>query len=91
MTEADVARVQRRRTLPTVVTQRIQRLLQDRFLARMLAGEGTGTPWRLTVLDRLPPLRVLPAYFVGIGVRPEHVRPAGSAGRAPAAPHPEPG
>ena len=73
LTEADLARVQRRRTLPTVVTQRIQRVLQDRFLARLLAGEGAGTPWPLVVLDRVPPLRVLPAYFVGVGIRPEHV------------------
>ena len=33
-----------------------------------------GMPWPLKLLNRFPALRKLPAYAVGIGVRPEHVR-----------------
>lgn len=77
LTRGHLARVQRRRTLPTVLTQRVQRFLQDNFLAPVLAGRsGGGTPLPLRVLDRVPILQGIPAYLVGIGVRPEHVRPA---------------
>ena len=30
-------------------------------------------PWALKLLARFPVLRRLPAYVVGVGVRPEHV------------------
>jgi len=81
LTEQDLARVQRRRTPPTVVTQRVQRLLQDRALAPVLTGgSGDGTPFPLKVLDKLPLLQALLAYLVGIGVRPEHVRTPTPAG-----------
>ena len=75
LTEDHLAAVQRRRRLPTVVTQRGQRFIQDRFLAPLMAGRGGGgTPLPLKVLDRVPLLQAIPAYLVGIGVRPEHVR-----------------
>ena len=76
LTERDLARVQRRRMLPTVLTQRAQRTIQERFLAPLLAGRsGGGTPLPLRALDRVPALRGVTAYMIGIGVRPEHVRP----------------
>jgi hypothetical protein len=38
-------------------------------------GEHTLTvPWPLKVLDEVPWLRRWPAQFLGLGVRPEHVR-----------------
>ena len=75
LTERDLARVQRRRTLPTVLTQRGQRTIQDRFLARLLTGESAGgTPLALRLLDRFPALQGVTAYLIGIGIRPEHVR-----------------
>ncbi len=77
LTEADLAAVQRRRTLPTVITQAAQRAIQSGVLGRVLAGRAEiKTPTVLKVLDRVPALRVVPAYLVGIGVRPEHL-PAG--------------
>ncbi|HEU4348234.1 MAG TPA: FAD-dependent oxidoreductase [Actinoplanes sp.] len=75
LTERDLARVQRRRMLPTVLTQWAQRTIQDRFLRPLLAGRSTGrAPLPLRLLDRFPALQRLTAYAVGIGVRPEHVR-----------------
>ena len=75
LTERDLARVQRRRMVPTVVTQRGQRLIQDRFLQPLLAGESAGgAPLPLRLIDRYPALQGVTAYLVGIGVRPEHVR-----------------
>ncbi|MCV2489350.1 FAD-dependent oxidoreductase [Geodermatophilus sp. YIM 151500] len=73
-----LARVQRRRTVPTVVTQAVQRLIQQRFLARVLAGdEPIGTPGLLKVLQRRPALQGVPARVIGLGVLPEHVPPGG--------------
>jgi 2-polyprenyl-6-methoxyphenol hydroxylase-like FAD-dependent oxidoreductase len=72
-----LARVRRRRLLPTMVTQSVQRLIQTRVLSRILAGdEPIGTPRVLRLLDRHPVLQGLPARAVGIGLLPEHA-PAG--------------
>jgi 2-polyprenyl-6-methoxyphenol hydroxylase-like FAD-dependent oxidoreductase len=73
-TEA-LAQVQRRRELPTRVTQRLQLLIQDRVIGRVLAStEPVSLPWPLRLLRRYPVLRRVPARLIGIGVRPEHVR-----------------
>ena len=71
--EGDLARVQRRRHLPTRLTQRFQILVQNRVIAQVLRG-GTGSPpMILRLLARVPLLRRLPARLVGMGIRPEHV------------------
>ena len=69
-------RVERRRKWPTRVTQEVQRLMQDRVIAPLLADEVpmTHPPLPALLLDRLPLLRRLPARMIGLGVRPEHVR-----------------
>jgi 2-polyprenyl-6-methoxyphenol hydroxylase-like FAD-dependent oxidoreductase len=70
----DLRRVQRRREFPTRATQRVQLFIQDFVLAPVLAGRGfTKLPLPLRLLNRFPILRRLPARFVGMGVRPEHV------------------
>jgi 2-polyprenyl-6-methoxyphenol hydroxylase-like FAD-dependent oxidoreductase len=78
-----LARVQRRRALPAVLTQRVQRTLQDGFLSSLLA-EREDAPLRpprpLLLLQRVPALQAIPAWFVGRGFRPEHAGPA--AGQA---------
>jgi 2-polyprenyl-6-methoxyphenol hydroxylase-like FAD-dependent oxidoreductase len=67
--------VQRRRALPTRVTQRLQVLVQDRVISPVLATSGQlGVPFALRLLNRFPALRRLPARLVGMGIRPEHVR-----------------
>jgi 2-polyprenyl-6-methoxyphenol hydroxylase-like FAD-dependent oxidoreductase len=78
-----LARVRRRRLLPTVVTQLLQRQIQTRLLSRILAGDRPiDTPRILRLLDRHPLLQGLPARAIGIGVLPEHAPPALSAGVA---------
>jgi 2-polyprenyl-6-methoxyphenol hydroxylase-like FAD-dependent oxidoreductase len=76
LTEADLARVQRRRQWPTRVTQRLQVLIQNRVISRVLAREGgrIAPPWAVRALFRLPAFRRIPARIVGLGIRPEHVR-----------------
>ncbi|SFO74176.1 2-polyprenyl-6-methoxyphenol hydroxylase [Geodermatophilus dictyosporus] len=72
-----LARVHRRRVLPTVLTQRVQRAIQQRFVDRLLAGDRpVATPAVLRLLQRWPVLQGLPARVIGLGVLPEHVRPA---------------
>lgn len=71
--------VQERRLFPTKLTQRVQIAVQDRVLKPVLAAAGRDAapmapPWPLKLMDRFPILRTIPAYAVGIGARPEHVR-----------------
>lgn len=72
---ADLRLVQDRRAWPTQMTQRMQRLLQDRVIKAVLAGEGPLVPpWPLRLIARFPILRRIPARLIGMGFRPEHVR-----------------
>jgi 2-polyprenyl-6-methoxyphenol hydroxylase-like FAD-dependent oxidoreductase len=72
--EDDLARVQRRREFPTRVTQRLQVIVQNNVIDRLLAaGESLSAPWLLRLFSSFAPLRAIPAWLVGKGVRPEHV------------------
>jgi 2-polyprenyl-6-methoxyphenol hydroxylase-like FAD-dependent oxidoreductase len=75
-----LARVQARRLLPARVTQWVQVAVQDRLLTPVLRSGGRarpfGVPWPLRLMQRLPILQGLPAYAVGVGMRPERVAPA---------------
>ena len=67
-------RVQRRREWPVRVVQRMQITMQDRLIAPILASDKpVRMPWVLRLLGRFPLLRRVPAWFIGVGVRPEHV------------------
>jgi 2-polyprenyl-6-methoxyphenol hydroxylase-like FAD-dependent oxidoreductase len=73
--EPALARLQRRRTLPVRVTQRLQVLVQNRVIRRVLGREqALRPPLALRLLARFPRLRRLPARLIGLGIRPEHVR-----------------
>ncbi len=74
LTTRDLARVQRRRSLPTIVAQRSQRGEHDLLLRPALAGtlDERRLPMPLRALRRIPALRGLTAYLGGIGLRPEH-------------------
>jgi 2-polyprenyl-6-methoxyphenol hydroxylase-like FAD-dependent oxidoreductase len=80
-----LGRVRRRRLLPTVVTQLVQRQIQTRVLSRILAGDRPiGTPRVVRFLHRHPVVQGLPARAIGLGVLPEHVsRPAAAGGGRP--------
>jgi len=72
VSDRDLAAIRRRRVFPTAVTQTVQRVLQKVLLGRLLRGDDPTPPAALLgLVDRLPWLSVLPAYFIGVGVRPE--------------------
>ena len=72
VTDRDLAAVRRRRLFPTAVTQGVQRMLQRALLGPLLRGADPTPPEALLrVVERLPWLSVLPAYFIGVGIRPE--------------------
>jgi 2-polyprenyl-6-methoxyphenol hydroxylase-like FAD-dependent oxidoreductase len=74
-TEADLAKVQARRAWPTEMTQRVQLLVQNRVISRVLDSKGRlSPPSALRLLARFPFLRRIPGRMIGLGVRPEHVR-----------------
>jgi 2-polyprenyl-6-methoxyphenol hydroxylase-like FAD-dependent oxidoreductase len=74
VTEDDLANVQRRREFPTRMTQRMQLLIQNRVIGRVLATKGrVAVPWVIKLLIHFPVLRRIPAYVVGTGFRPERV------------------
>jgi 2-polyprenyl-6-methoxyphenol hydroxylase-like FAD-dependent oxidoreductase len=67
--------VQRRRELPTRLTQRFQVMVQTRIIRPVLGGAATSSlPLPLRLLRDWPFLRRIPARLVGLGFRPEHVR-----------------
>ena len=80
----DLKRVQRRREFPTRMTQNFQMAIQDNVMTRMLATkENPKPPLPVRLLNRFPILRGLPARFIGLGIRPEHVQsPAAAEPRA---------
>jgi 2-polyprenyl-6-methoxyphenol hydroxylase-like FAD-dependent oxidoreductase len=76
----DLRRVQRRRDFPTRATQRLQLIIQNRVISRVLGGGARiKVPFVLRLLDLWPFLRRIPARLLGLGFRPEHVRSAARA------------
>jgi 2-polyprenyl-6-methoxyphenol hydroxylase-like FAD-dependent oxidoreductase len=71
----DLNLIQRRREWPVRVTQGFQILVQNRVLAPGLKSTIVPSPpFILRLLNRWKWLRQFPARFLGVGVRPEHVR-----------------
>jgi 2-polyprenyl-6-methoxyphenol hydroxylase-like FAD-dependent oxidoreductase len=88
-----LARVQRRRMLPTRIFQAMQRTAQNRLIDRVILKNVpiTGPPRILRLLQRFPSLQRLPAFMIGMGIRPEHVRsPDAGLRRAATPPSPAP-
>ncbi|MBC5824755.1 MAG: FAD-dependent oxidoreductase [Candidatus Eremiobacteraeota bacterium] len=83
-TLAQLRKVQRRREPPTRLTQSLQVFIQNRVITGIFRStKPLGLPLPLRLLNRWPILRSIPAYAVGIGFRPEHVRtPESQGGRA---------
>jgi 2-polyprenyl-6-methoxyphenol hydroxylase-like FAD-dependent oxidoreductase len=72
--EAALAAVQKRRELPTRVTQAIQ-IFAHRGLARVFETRGPiQAPWQVKMASRIPGIHRALGYAVGIGMRPEQVR-----------------
>jgi 2-polyprenyl-6-methoxyphenol hydroxylase-like FAD-dependent oxidoreductase len=80
LTIDDLTDVQRRRELPTMLTQRLQVFIQNRVIGRVLGSRGKiKPPWTLDLLRRFPFLRRIPARIIGIGFRPEHIKTSAAA------------
>jgi 2-polyprenyl-6-methoxyphenol hydroxylase-like FAD-dependent oxidoreductase len=71
VTDRDLAAIRRRRAFPTAVTQAVQRVLQIALRPVFRGSDPTPPRLLLAVMRRLPWLSAVPAYFIGVGVRPE--------------------
>jgi 2-polyprenyl-6-methoxyphenol hydroxylase-like FAD-dependent oxidoreductase len=75
LTDRDLEAVQKRRELPTRVTQKVQVLIQNNVIGRVLASDhALSVPWPIKLLQVWPALRRIPARAIGMGFRPEHIR-----------------
>jgi len=73
LTNKHLAAVRRRRLLPTVFTQTMQRVLHRGLLGSVLHGREVTPPAAMVkLLERLPQLTAVPAYIVGVGLLPQH-------------------
>ena len=67
--------MQRRRTLPTRLTQALQVAIQERVIDPVLKSDAPLTaPWPVRLFNKVPLLPRIPARLIGMGFRPEHVR-----------------
>ncbi|MEU8104933.1 FAD-dependent oxidoreductase [Nonomuraea muscovyensis] len=88
VTSADLARVRRRRLLPTMLVQAIQRVMHRTLVRPTIEGRRGGPPRAAAVLtQRVPGIRSVTAYLIGIGFLPEQApgfarRPGRAAVRA---------
>ncbi|WP_336712262.1 FAD-dependent oxidoreductase [Arthrobacter sp. USHLN218] len=72
----ELARVQRRRQLPTVLVQEAQRRLHKILFSAKRGDSPAGVPRLLVFAARhLPPLRAVPARMIAFGPLPEHAPP----------------
>jgi 2-polyprenyl-6-methoxyphenol hydroxylase-like FAD-dependent oxidoreductase len=76
VTTETLRRIQRRRWLPTVITQTFQRIAHRFVVASRVdadaATEPTSPPSVMKLLQRFPVLQGIPAAFIAIGALPEH-------------------
>jgi 2-polyprenyl-6-methoxyphenol hydroxylase-like FAD-dependent oxidoreductase len=73
--DAHLEAVERRRTLPTRLTQALQIFMQDRVINPALGTDKPmSAPWLLRLFNHVSLLPRIPARIVGMGFRPEHVR-----------------
>ena len=75
LSDANLQAVQRRRSLPTRLTQGLQVAIQERVMDPVLGSDKPiVAPWPLRLFNHLPWLARIPARLIGLGFRPEHVR-----------------
>jgi len=73
VTTDDLAKVRRRRWLPTVAVQAMQRTMHRQLVDPVLRGKVAEPPIAMMALmRRMPWLSYFPARLIGIGIRPEH-------------------
>jgi len=73
VTPAQLARVRARRLLPTALVQLLQRLMHRALVAPIVEGQRMGPPKPvLAIMRHVPQASFVPAYLIGVGLRPEH-------------------
>jgi len=83
VTEEELQKVQKRRRLPTELTQALQVFIQNRVVTNVLTmTRQPKPPFFAKMMDRFPVLRRLPARLIGMGFRPEHVQTAEAPAQA---------
>jgi 2-polyprenyl-6-methoxyphenol hydroxylase-like FAD-dependent oxidoreductase len=70
----DFHKVQRRREWPAALIQRMQAFIHRHVVTGRETSSKSSLPLFPLLLKHFPILRQLPARFIGIGPRPEHVR-----------------
>jgi 2-polyprenyl-6-methoxyphenol hydroxylase-like FAD-dependent oxidoreductase len=87
-----LARVEKRRLPAVRLTQRGQKLVQQRIIAPLLAGGEASlkAPAAVRLLDRFRLLRQIPGRLIGFGYRSEHVRSPATESLVRPAPLPSP-
>jgi len=72
--DEDLRAIEARRTFPVRVTQALQLIIQKQVVSRALSGtRRPQVPFLLKLFDLVPLLQRIPARFLGVGVRPEHI------------------
>jgi 2-polyprenyl-6-methoxyphenol hydroxylase-like FAD-dependent oxidoreductase len=68
-----LAKVRRRRLVPTIAVQTLQQVLHRAVLQPILDGRRQGPPKPVVaLLKAIPAASFVPAYLIGVGLRPEH-------------------
>ena len=70
---AHLKQVQERREWPTRVIQTMQAFIHRRVVTGRESKNGNSLPLLPRLFQWFPPLRSLPARFIGLGPRPEHI------------------
>ena len=71
----DLHKVQKRREFPARATQRVQVILQNNLISKVLSStEKLEAPMSIRIAQHVPGLSYLAGRMVGIGVRPEHIQ-----------------
>jgi 2-polyprenyl-6-methoxyphenol hydroxylase-like FAD-dependent oxidoreductase len=70
---AELEQVQKRREWPTRMIQSIQVIVHRRMVTGRSSGSGDSLPFIGRLFKWFPFLRALPARFIGLGPRPEHI------------------
>jgi 2-polyprenyl-6-methoxyphenol hydroxylase-like FAD-dependent oxidoreductase len=78
----ELERIQRRREWPTRLIQAMQTFVHRHVVTGRESKSSDSLPLLVRLLQWFPSLRSLPARFIGIGPRPEHIRSPDSPARS---------
>ena len=70
----DLVRIQRRREFPARVTQSVQAAIRQQVGGSLHVSGPARISWPVRILERITILPQLRTRFIGIGIRPEHVK-----------------